>query len=274
MCSTHKKIIVCIKNKKAKLGLLSPKIRLYAWSKNYEEIRTLCNFNSFASQTQAHFRLRRKKGKQHSGAFYHNPLDPSSLRFSPSSSELNPKPSSHFHIHLTVSELSTTTGIMEPHLLHPTNLRFSTSTSTSATYSITLCGEHAHKRNPTIHCLHLSKRSSNQSLKAKKELSRLLRTDAAVRNIEKKANSNKYNNLWPKAVLEALDEAIANNLWESALKVCGSFFFSSVCFGYEFCLISMLDFWLFGFWVCGVMFSLCLFINFYIFIVSLEIVGN
>lgn len=85
-------------------------------------------------------------------------------------------------------------------------------------------------------------------MKAKKELSRLLRTDAAVRNIEKKANSNKYNNLWPKAVLEALDEAIANNLWESALKVCGSFFFSSVCFGYEFCLISMLDFWLFGFW--------------------------
>ncbi|KAL6288548.1 hypothetical protein ACE6H2_006058 [Prunus campanulata] len=111
---------------------------------------------------------------------------------------------------------------MEPHLLHPTNLRLSTSTSlTSATYSITLCGELAHKRNPTIHCLHLSKRSSDPSLKAKKELSRLLRTDAAVRNIERKANSNKYNNLWPKAVLEALDEAIANNLWESALKIFG-----------------------------------------------------
>lgn len=68
------------------------------------------------------------------------------------------------------------------------------------------------------------KRSSTQSSDAlqrdpKKGLSRILRKDAAIKAIEKKANSKKYNNLWPKAVLEALDEAIQENLWETALKV-------------------------------------------------------
>lgn len=90
----------------------------------------------------------------------------------------------------------------------------------STVSSLTHYPDHTHKPNPPIHCLRLSKRNSGPSPK-KKELSRILRTDAAVKNIERKANSNKYNNLWPKAVLEALDEAIANNLWETALKVCG-----------------------------------------------------
>ena len=53
----------------------------------------------------------------------------------------------------------------------------------------------------------------------RKDLSRILRTDAAIRAIEQKANSKKYSNLWPKAVLEALDDAIRRQRWESALKV-------------------------------------------------------
>ncbi|XP_031113289.1 pentatricopeptide repeat-containing protein At3g53170-like isoform X1 [Ipomoea triloba] len=55
--------------------------------------------------------------------------------------------------------------------------------------------------------------------RSKKELSRILRTEAAIEAIERKANSSKYNNLWPKAVLEALDDAIKGNRWESALKI-------------------------------------------------------
>ncbi|KAL3639814.1 hypothetical protein CASFOL_014782 [Castilleja foliolosa] len=51
-----------------------------------------------------------------------------------------------------------------------------------------------------------------------KELSRILRTDSAIKAVEKKASSSKYNNLWPKAVLEALNDAIKQNRWESALK--------------------------------------------------------
>ncbi|EPS58661.1 hypothetical protein M569_16151 [Genlisea aurea] len=54
---------------------------------------------------------------------------------------------------------------------------------------------------------------------SRKNLSLLLRTDAAVKAIRRKANSSKYTNLWPKAVLEALDDAIELNHWESALKI-------------------------------------------------------
>ncbi|XP_060182620.1 pentatricopeptide repeat-containing protein At3g53170-like [Lycium barbarum] len=54
---------------------------------------------------------------------------------------------------------------------------------------------------------------------SKKKLSRILRTEAAIKGIERKANSEKYTNLWPKAVLEALDDAIRDNHWESALKI-------------------------------------------------------
>ncbi|KAG9160627.1 hypothetical protein Leryth_025014 [Lithospermum erythrorhizon] len=68
-----------------------------------------------------------------------------------------------------------------------------------------------------------SSKGSQQSneTKSKKELSRILRTEAAIRAIEKKATSNKYNNLLPKAVLEALNHAIQQNNWESALKIFG-----------------------------------------------------
>lgn len=59
----------------------------------------------------------------------------------------------------------------------------------------------------------------------RKDLSRILRTDAAVKGVVRKANSRKYQQLWPKAVLEALDEAIRENQWENALKVSGFLFF-------------------------------------------------
>lgn len=70
--------------------------------------------------------------------------------------------------------------------------------------------------------------------KTQKDLSRILRTESAIKEIERKANSKKYNNLWPKAVLEALDEAIRENRYESALKVCERFvlcffFLSAFC---------------------------------------------
>ncbi|CAA0825519.1 Tetratricopeptide repeat (TPR)-like superfamily protein [Striga hermonthica] len=54
---------------------------------------------------------------------------------------------------------------------------------------------------------------------SKKDLSRILRTESAIKAIEGKVNSSKYNNLWPKAVLEALSDAIKHNRWESALKI-------------------------------------------------------
>ncbi|KAL6557559.1 hypothetical protein OROMI_017909 [Orobanche minor] len=54
---------------------------------------------------------------------------------------------------------------------------------------------------------------------SKKDLSRILRTESATKAVEKKANSAKYSNLWPKAVLEALSDAIKQNRWESALKI-------------------------------------------------------
>ncbi|XP_010324893.1 pentatricopeptide repeat-containing protein At3g53170 isoform X1 [Solanum lycopersicum] len=66
-----------------------------------------------------------------------------------------------------------------------------------------------------------SSSSTSQGLQkcSKKNLSRILRTEAAIRGIHRKANSEKYTNLWPKAVLKALDDAIRDNRWDSALKI-------------------------------------------------------
>ncbi|ONK79506.1 uncharacterized protein A4U43_C01F7050 [Asparagus officinalis] len=55
----------------------------------------------------------------------------------------------------------------------------------------------------------------------KRSLSKILREEAAILNVERKSGSGKHRNLWPKAVLEALDDAISNNQWESALKIFG-----------------------------------------------------
>ncbi|XP_054816679.1 pentatricopeptide repeat-containing protein At3g53170 [Prosopis cineraria] len=61
--------------------------------------------------------------------------------------------------------------------------------------------------------------SSGLQKDPKKALSRILRTEAAIRGVENKANSRKYRQLWPKAVLEALDEAIKEIRWDAALKI-------------------------------------------------------
>lgn len=53
---------------------------------------------------------------------------------------------------------------------------------------------------------------------SKKELSKILWTEAAIEGIEVKAGSRKHSTLWPKAVLEALDGAVREFRWESALK--------------------------------------------------------
>ncbi|KAJ4843325.1 hypothetical protein Tsubulata_020931 [Turnera subulata] len=63
--------------------------------------------------------------------------------------------------------------------------------------------------------------STGLQRKTDQVLSRILITEAAIKAIEEKAESKKYNNLWPKAVLEALDEAIRDNRWNSALKIFG-----------------------------------------------------
>lgn len=117
---------------------------------------------------------------------------------------------------------------MESGLLEAFKPGLSFGTSLTPTTRLTkVRTDHSHTRTTTqqIQCRHLSKQSSEGSRKGlqkdqKKDLSRILRTDAAIRNIERKANSKKYNNLWPKPVLEALDQAIRNNYWETALKVC------------------------------------------------------
>ncbi|XP_058766623.1 pentatricopeptide repeat-containing protein At3g53170-like isoform X2 [Vicia villosa] len=53
----------------------------------------------------------------------------------------------------------------------------------------------------------------------KKDLSRILRTEAAIKGVENKAKSWKHKQLWPKAVLEALDDAIKGCQWENALMI-------------------------------------------------------
>ena len=52
-------------------------------------------------------------------------------------------------------------------------------------------------------------------------LARILRTEAAVSGVSRKAAAARQQStrLWPRAVLEALDSAIAACRWESALEV-------------------------------------------------------
>ncbi|KAK2637023.1 hypothetical protein Ddye_031815 [Dipteronia dyeriana] len=78
-----------------------------------------------------------------------------------------------------------------------------------------------------IFIIHSSKRSPAPSRQTglqeepKNNLSRMLRTELSIKNIENKVNSKKYKNLWPKAVLEALEEATKEKKWELALKIFG-----------------------------------------------------
>ncbi|CAK8565036.1 unnamed protein product [Lathyrus sativus] len=52
-----------------------------------------------------------------------------------------------------------------------------------------------------------------------KDLSRILRTEAAIKGVENKAKSWKHKQLLPKAVLEALDDAIKRCQWHNALMI-------------------------------------------------------
>ncbi|XP_030474241.1 pentatricopeptide repeat-containing protein At3g53170 [Syzygium oleosum] len=116
---------------------------------------------------------------------------------------------------------------MRPFSLDTTDLRFSSQVSTTPTSCSTkFRSELRHTQNPSFILCQVSKRSSSSGSvglqrKTQKDLSRILRTESAIKEIERKANSKKYNNLWPKAVLEALDEAIRENRYESALKIFG-----------------------------------------------------
>ncbi|XVF22924.1 hypothetical protein REPUB_Repub12eG0212700 [Reevesia pubescens] len=108
------------------------------------------------------------------------------------------------------------------------NLRWSLSVSSlHTTCSTKLLTESVHSSNPQYLILSLSKRSSEHSPTGiqrdpKNALSRIIRREAAIEGIGRKAKSKKQRNrLWPKAVLEALDEAIKDNSWHSALEIFG-----------------------------------------------------
>ncbi|KAL1555258.1 pentatricopeptide repeat-containing protein [Salvia divinorum] len=96
---------------------------------------------------------------------------------------------------------------MDLRLLNPCKLRLSC-------FSVTSCSKHTSDSDID------SPPKNLQICKlSKKELSRVLRKESAIQSIDRKANSSKYNNLWPKSVLEALNDAIMQNRWESALKI-------------------------------------------------------
>ncbi|XP_031273694.1 pentatricopeptide repeat-containing protein At3g53170 isoform X3 [Pistacia vera] len=104
-------------------------------------------------------------------------------------------------------------------------MRLSPSITASPTITPTTYSPTFHKER--LFTIHFSKRNPGPvqqtgiQKEAKKDLSKILRTEFAIKNIENKVNSKKYNNLWPKAVLEALDEAIRDKKWELALKIFG-----------------------------------------------------
>ncbi|KAI8024749.1 Pentatricopeptide repeat-containing protein [Camellia lanceoleosa] len=113
---------------------------------------------------------------------------------------------------------------MNTHLLDSANLFWSSSSFlTSTTCSTKVLTNPKNPSSPLLLIKAAKKRSQNSAQglqrQPKKDLSRILRTEAAIKAIERKANSTKYNRLWPKAVLEALDDAIREHRWESALKI-------------------------------------------------------
>ncbi|CAL5381896.1 unnamed protein product [Camellia sinensis] len=113
---------------------------------------------------------------------------------------------------------------MNTHLLDSANLFWSSSSFlTSTTRSTKVLTNPKNPSSPLLLIKAATKRSQNSAQgiqrQPKKDLSRILRTEAAIKAIERKANSTKYNRLWPKAVLEALDDAIREHRWESALKI-------------------------------------------------------
>lgn len=167
--------------------------------------------------------------------------------------KLHRSSSSSDHHHFSLWTTLSKPGAMEPHLLDPTSLCWSSSIPlTYTTRSLNVLKETKPTSNPPFLFVRAGKRSSGSSQNGlqrqpKKDLSRILRTEAAISGIERKANSRKYSTLWPKAVLEALDEAIRENRYESALKVCGFFllwllsFFLAFGYALQFCCDLLVD---------------------------------
>ncbi|XP_077245649.1 LOW protein: PPR containing protein isoform X2 [Tasmannia lanceolata] len=112
---------------------------------------------------------------------------------------------------------------MELRVLDTANLRSSSSSFLTFGFPVTPC-ELAERRKPFFFFVKSAKRNVETSKGLQKDsdrkLSRILRTEAAIKGIERKANAAaKSSRLWPKAVLEALDDSIRDNQWESALKI-------------------------------------------------------
>ena len=64
--------------------------------------------------------------------------------------------------------------------------------------------------------------SAPEAEQPEEALARILRTEAAVSGVSRKAaaiSGQQSTCLWPRAVLEALDSAIVSRRWESALEV-------------------------------------------------------
>ncbi|KAL1309558.1 hypothetical protein AAHE18_17G186000 [Arachis hypogaea] len=117
---------------------------------------------------------------------------------------------------------------MEIHLVDSTCLRWASSvSSTSPFMHSTEFLKHSHNTapNPPFPLrVEFMKRglkplSSGIQKDSNKDLSRILRTEAAIKGVENKGKSWKHRQLWPKAVLEALDEAIKGCRWQAALKI-------------------------------------------------------
>ncbi|XVE74207.1 hypothetical protein DITRI_Ditri11bG0180200 [Diplodiscus trichospermus] len=115
---------------------------------------------------------------------------------------------------------------MHQNHLSPANLRWSFSVSSSpTTCSTKLLPEPIHSSNPHYLTINSSKRSSEHCLTGLQRdstnaLSLIIRREAAIQGIARKAKSKKQRSrLWPKAVLEALDAAIKENSWDSALEI-------------------------------------------------------
>ncbi|CAL0326223.1 unnamed protein product [Lupinus luteus] len=109
--------------------------------------------------------------------------------------------------------------------MDPTCLSWSTSISSTipTTCSTKFLTDNTPKLPLPFRILSL-KRSSKQHTPGlqkdpKKDLSRILRTEAAIKGVKNKGDSWKNKQLWPKAVLEALDEAIKGLRWQAALKI-------------------------------------------------------
>ncbi|EOX96640.1 Tetratricopeptide repeat-like superfamily protein isoform 1 [Theobroma cacao] len=119
-------------------------------------------------------------------------------------------------------------GVMQQSPFTPASLRWSLAVSPSSTIRSTkLRVEPVHSSTPQFFTVVSSKRSPERCLTGpqrdpKNALSRIIRREAAIEGIGRKAKSKKQRNrLWPKAVLEALDDAIKENSWESALEIFG-----------------------------------------------------